>query len=142
MALEELFGIWKLVSLKFVVTDTGESGDMYGVDPLGYLFITPDKRMMTVITSRDRSPSQSESGDAALFRSMMAYTGRFRTEGEDQFITEVEVSWHPAWVGTEQARTFSIDGDILSITTAEVLHPMFPDRKGRGVIKWQRTSAF
>lgn len=142
MALEELFGNWKLVSLQFVVTETGECSDMYGADPLGYLFITPDRRMMTVITSRDREASDSGSGDAALFRSMMAYSGRFRTEGEDQFITEVEVSWHPGWLGTEQARTFSIAGDILSIATAELLHPMFPDRKGRGVLKWQRTSTF
>jgi hypothetical protein len=142
MALGELFGTWRLVSLQFVVTDTGECRDMYGADPLGYLFITPDKRMMTVVTSRDRAPSHTESGDAALFGSKMAYSGPFRTEGDDQFITAVEVSWHPGWVGTEQARTFSIDGDILSITTAEVLHPMFPDRKGRGVLKWQRTSAF
>jgi len=73
---------------------------------------------------------------------MMAYSGPFRVEGEDQFITDVEVSWHPGWVGTEQARTFSIDGDILSIITAETLHPMFPGQKGRGVLKWKRTSTF
>jgi hypothetical protein len=115
---------------------------MYGADPLGYIFITPDKRMITVITSRDRKPSSNDSGDTDLFKSMMAYSGPFRVEGEDQFITDVEVSWHPGWVGTEQARTFSIDGDILSIITAETLHPMFPGQKGRGVLKWKRTSTF
>jgi len=141
MGLEDLVGIWKLMSLQFVVSDTGERTDMYGADPLGYLFITPAKRMITVITSQGREPSDSESGDAALFKSMMAYSGPFRIEGEDQFITEVEVSWHPGWVGTEQARFFFVVGDILSITTAETLHPMFPNRKGRGVLKWQRTSA-
>ena len=142
MGRDNLFGIWSLISLQFVMTETGECRDMYGADPLGYLFITPDKRMMTVITSKGRVPSDNESGDAALFKSMMAYSGSFRFEGEDQFITKVEVSWHPGWVGTEQARTFSIAGDILSITAAEALHPMFPGRKGRGVLKWQRTSAF
>ena len=142
MGLKDLFGAWKLISLQFVVTDSGEGKDMYGADPLGYIFITPDNRMMTVVTSKDRASSDSESGDAALFRSMMAYSGPFRIEGEDQFITRVEVSWHPGWVGTEQARTFSVDGDILSITTAEVLHPMFPGRKGRGILKWQRASTY
>jgi hypothetical protein len=142
MRLEDLFGTWKLISLKFVVTDTGECRDMYGADPLGYIFITPDKRMITIVTSKGRLSSDSEASDAALFKSMMAYTGSFRLEGEDQFITEVEVAWHPGWVGTKQARTFSIAGDILSITTAEVLHPMFPGRKGRGVIEWQRISTF
>ena len=142
MGLEDLFGVWKLISLQFVVTDSGECRDMYGADPLGYIFITPDKRMITLVTSSGRVPSDSESGDAALFKSMMAYSGPFRIEGEDTFVTEVEVAWHPSWVGTEQARTFSVVGDILSITTAETLHPMFPGRKGRGVLKWQRTSTF
>jgi Lipocalin-like domain len=73
---------------------------------------------------------------------MMSYCGPFRIEGGDQFITDVEVSWHPGWLGTEQARTFSVADDALSITTAETLHPMFPGRKGRGVLKWQRASAF
>jgi hypothetical protein len=138
----KIVGTWKLISLQFVITDTGESQDMYEADPLGYLVITPDKRMMTIVTSKDRVASDGASGDAALFKTMMAYSGPFRLEGEDQFITEVEVSWHPGWLGTEQARTFSVDGDVLSITTAETQHPMFPGRKGRGVLKWQRTSAF
>ncbi|MEX0409081.1 lipocalin-like domain-containing protein [Aquibium sp. LZ166] len=142
MGHENLLGVWKLLSLQFAVTDTSECRDMYGPDPLGYIFITPDNRMITVITSRGRKPSDSESGDADLFKSMMAYSGRFRIDGADQFVTEVEVSWHPGWVGTEQARTFSIVDDILSITTAETLHPMFPGQKGRGILKWQRTSAF
>lgn len=142
MGQEELFGVWALISLQFVMSEGGESKDMYGVEPLGYIFITPDKRMITVITSRDRNPSSNDSGDADLFKSMMAYSGPFRVEGEDQFITDVEVSWHPGWVGSEQARTFSIDGDILSIITAETLHPMFPGQKGRGVLKWKRTSTF
>ena len=141
MGLQDLIGTWKLISLQFVASDTGECRDMYGADPLGYIFITPDKRMMTVITSNGRTASDSEADDAALFKSMMAYSGPFRIEGEDQFVTEVEVSWHPGWVGTEQARTFSIDDDILSITTAETLHPMFPGRKGRGIVRWQRASA-
>jgi hypothetical protein len=142
MGTADLYGAWKLISLHFVVTDSGERADMYGADPLGSIVITPDNRMMTVITRNGRTASDSESGAAALFRSMMAYSGPFRIEGEDQFITRVEVAWHPDWVGTEQARTFSVVDDVLSITTAETLHPMFPGRKGRGILKWQRLSAF
>jgi hypothetical protein len=136
----DLFGIWELVSLQFVQSGTGECRDMYGPDPLGVIFITTDHRMITLVTSRDRVASEGETGDSALYKSMMAYSGPFRIEGDDQFITKVEVSWHPSWVGTEQARAFSVDGDTLSITTAEVMHPMFPGRKGRGVLKWKRKS--
>ena len=137
---ENLFGNWKLISLRFVVTATDESRDMYGADPHGYLFITKDQRMMAVITANDRRSADGEPAEAALYRSMMAYSGPFRIEGDDKFITRVEVAWHPGWVGTDQARTFSVDGDILSITTTEILHPMFPGRPGRGVLKWQRAN--
>ena len=140
MAGSTLYGNWKLISLQFVATDTGEARDMYGADPLGYLFLTPDQRMMTVITSKSRVSADGELTEASLFRSMMAYSGPFRIEGGNQFITRVEVSWHPAWVGTDQARTFAVDGDILSITTAETTHPMFPGRPGRGILKWQRAA--
>ena len=142
MAPKELYGTWKLLSLQFVLSDTGECRDMYGTDPLGSIVITPDDRMMAIITSRDRVSGQGDSADGALFRTMMSYCGPIRVEGGDQFITTVEVAWHPGWVGTEQARFFSIADDILSITSAEILHPMFPDRKGRGVLRWERMSAF
>ena len=103
-------------------------------------------RPLWVIFSLGRAEltADSEAAEAALFKSMMAYSGPFRIAGDDQFISEVEVSWHPGWIGTEQARTFTVDGDVLSITTAEVLHPMFPGRRGRGVLKWRRaaTQAF
>jgi hypothetical protein len=144
MGVKDLFGAWKLISIQFVIAETGESMHMYGADPLGYIVFTPDERMMTIITSNVRTALDGEAGDAgdaALFRSMMAYCGPFRIEG-NQFITKVDVSWHPQWLGTEQARNFAVADDILSITTAETSHPMFPGRKGHGVLKWQRASAF
>ena len=139
--MRHLYGTWKLQSLEFVMSDTGERRDMYGADPLGAIVITPDNRMMAIITSQARVSGGSDSAVAALFKTMMAYSGPIRVEG-DQFITTVEIAWHPGWVGTEQARFFSIADDILSITSAEILHPMFPNRKGRGVLQWQRVSAF
>ena len=142
MALEDLFGTWKLISHQFAMTDTDERRDMFGADPRGTLVITSDQRMMALITSNDRQPSDSQVGDAALFKSMLAYSGPVRIEGDDQFITTVEVSWQPGWVGSEQARTFSLNGDILSIMTPEMLHPMFPGWPARGVLKFQRISTF
>lgn len=65
---------------------------------------------------------------------MMAYSGKYRVEGEDKFITSVDLLWHPAWNGTEQTRFFKLDNDMLSITTAEQTHPLFANRVGRGVL--------
>ena len=135
----DLYGVWKLVSLRSVMTGGSEPKDIYGVDPVGKIIFTTDNLMMTVITAKDRARSQSDAGDAALFRSMMAYSGPFRVEGGDQFITTVEVAWNPDWVGTEQVRTFSIEGDILSIITAETADPIEPEKTGHGVVTWQKT---
>jgi hypothetical protein len=138
MAQHKLIGTWRLVSVQYEFADTRERTDMYGAKPLGYLIITQDQRMMTIITSDGRKPPMGDTDEAALFKSMMAYSGKYRLEGEDQFITKAEVAWHPAWVGTEQARFFKVSGDKLSILTAQVAHPMFPGRMGRGIVTWHR----
>lgn len=93
---------------------------------------------MTVIPAKDRSSSKSGAGDAALFRNMMACSGPLRVEGGDQFVTAVDVAWNPDWVGTEQVRTFSIEGDTLSSITAETVDPIFPSKTGHGVVNWQK----
>jgi hypothetical protein len=138
MAQNKLAGVWKMVSLQFEFADTRECVDTYGAKPHGYLIITPDQRMMTIITSDGRVRPSDEADEAALFRNMMAYSGEFRLEGDDQFITNVDIAWHPAWIGTEQARFFTLDGVTLSVVTAEITHPRYPGRTGRGVVKWLR----
>lgn len=142
MALNGLFGTWKLMSHQFVTTDGQDRREMFGPDPEGYLVITPDSRMMTLITAKDRQAALDEAGNAALFKSLLAYCGPIRIEGEDQFIVNVDAAWQPGWVGGQQARTFVLDGDNLSIMTPETLHPMFPGRTARGVLTWQRISRF
>ena len=111
---------------------------MYGANPFGYLIHTADGRMMAIITASNRQPPRDTADGAALFNNMMAYTRKYRIEGDDQFITSVDLAWHPGWIGTEQPRFFTVDGDMLSITTAQTTHPMFPGRNGRGVLKWRR----
>ncbi|MFN4141251.1 lipocalin-like domain-containing protein [Aestuariivirga sp.] len=138
MASADLIGSWKLVSLQFEYSDGGERTDMYGENPQGYLLIAEGGRMMTIIAARNRGEVDGEADEARLFRSMMAYSGSYRTEEPDLFITKPDVAWHPVWLGKEHARHFRINGDALSIVTAETTHPMFRDRKGRGVLTWRR----
>ena len=133
-----LVGIWKLQSIQFEFADTSESVDLYGANPSGCLIQTVDGRMMTIITRSDRMPPKEDADGAALFNTMMAYTGTYRIDSDDKFVTDVDLAWHPAWNGTQQARFFKVDGDILSITTAQQGHPMFPGRTGRGILKWKR----
>lgn len=134
-----LAGIWKLQSIQFEFADTGERVDVYGANPSGYLIQTIEGRMMAIITRSDRMPPKEDSDGAALFKSMMAYTGTYRVDSDDKFVTDVDLAWHPGWNGTQQVRFFKVDEDTLSITTAQQGHPMFPSRTGRGVLMWKRT---
>ena len=83
-----------------------------GKAPAGYLSFQPDGRMAVVITGDSRKAAATEQERAALYASMVAYTGTFRTE-PDKWITKIDASWNPAWVGTEQPRSFKISGDTL-----------------------------
>jgi hypothetical protein len=74
----------------------------------------------------------------SLFNRMMAYTGRYRIEGDDAFVVEVDVSWHPSWLGTEQTRYFKIERNMLWIISAPQQHPKHPGRTIRGIITWRR----
>jgi hypothetical protein len=133
-----LVGVWKLQSIQLEFADTGESVDLYGPNPSGYLIQTGEGRMMAIITRSDRAPPKEDADGAALFKTMMAYTGAYQVEGDGKFVTDVDLAWHPGWNGTRQERFFRVDGDTLSITTGQQTHPMFPGRTGRGVIKWKR----
>lgn len=134
----KVVGAWQLLSIQFELADTGECVDMYGPNPSGFLILTDGGRMIGIVTSADRVPPKDAADRTALFDSMMAYSGKYRVEGEDKFITVVDIAWHPAWNG-EQVRFFKLDGDILSITTARQTHPLFPGRMGRGVLRWRRS---
>ena len=41
---------------------------------------------------------------------------------------EFEVTWNPEWVGTEQARSFKIDGDQLQVLTPWRVMPNWVDK--------------
>ena len=135
-----LVGTWQLVSSKFELTDTGESVDIYGPEPLGYLILTAEGRLIVVETVRDRPLPQNDADNALLFKSMLAYSGRCRVLDDNRFITNVDVAWHPAWMNTEQTRAFEIDDDLLSVTTVGMVHPNFPGRTGQAVVRWRRMS--
>ena len=135
-----LVGTWQLVSVKFELNDTGESIDMYGPEPLGYLILTDEGRFMVIETVRDRKLPQNDADNAALFKSMMAYSGHCRVLDDNRFVIDVDVAWHPAWMNTEQTRAFEINGDLLSISTIGLVHPNFPGRRGQAVVRWRRRS--
>ena len=120
-------GIWKIVSFVQEVQGTGERRPFFGKNPIGYVIFTPEGRMMDCIEAEGRKAPQTDEDRANLHKTMIAYTGIYRIEG-DKFITTVDVSWNPAWDGTDQVRFFKLEGDHLEIVSAWEPSAIIPGR--------------
>lgn len=133
-----LAGAWRLVAFELEVAGRAERVLPMGPRPRGRLVLTQDGLMIGLITAGERTPGRSDAELAALYRSMLAYTGRYRVEG-DRFVTLVDASWNETWVGGEQERTFALAGDRLDIVSPWAPHPLRPDAPpARGVLRWER----
>ena len=128
-----LVGTWKLVGFQFEF-ENQERRDAYD-KACGFLIITPNGRMAAILADNGR---QLDDPAGSLFDRMMAYSGRYRIQGDDVFVVDVDVAWHPSWLGTEQTRLFKIEDDKLAIISAPLTHPKFPGQTVRGVITWRR----
>ena len=61
--------------------------------------------MIGILTGEQRKKPETDEDRVAAFRSMAAYSGIYRVEG-DRWVTKVDVSWNESWTGTEQMRFF------------------------------------
>jgi hypothetical protein len=110
-----------------------------GKNPMGYNIYTPEGRMMTLITAAGLKAATTDQERANLWRSMVAWSGTYRVEG-DKLITRIEVSSMPTWVGAERVLLLRFDGDRLQTVPAEWMDaPLNPERgKMRTVITLER----
>ena len=134
-----LIGIWKMVSFDIEDKESGERKPFYGdKSPNGYMILADEGRMMVLVRSGDREPGQTDEKQAALFRTMLSYTGVYRFE-DDKFVTSVDVSWNESWTGTDQVRFYKLDGDRLDIVTAWMPNPIDPEgRVAHAILSWER----
>jgi len=133
---ENFIGTWKLVSWQ-VIGDNERPQDVFGTHPKGYLIFTPGGRIMVLTTAESRRGGMGDAERAALHKSMLAYSGKYRVEGND-LITTVDVSWNEEWNGTEQRRHFRIEGDKLFIETAPAPSIVYPGKTDFRRIVWER----
>jgi Lipocalin-like domain len=133
---QPLVGNWKLVSWQ-VISEDGAPHDVFGASPKGYLVLTPEGRSIVLTTAASRKGGMDDATRAALHRSMLAYSGRYRVEGND-FVTTVEVSWNEEWNGTEQRRHYRIEGDKLFIESAPAPSIVSPGKTDFRRIVWKR----
>lgn len=130
-------GTWKVVTYEIEFQDTGERRPVFGKSPKGYIIFTPEGRTMSYLEAESRKPPKTDEERAAAFRTIIAYTGKYRIEGE-RFITSVDGSWNVAWNGTEQERHFKLEGGQLRILTQWNPAPIYDNRVARGVLVWER----
>ncbi|PSM48199.1 hypothetical protein C7Y66_15795 [Chroococcidiopsis sp. CCALA 051] len=143
-----LLGTWKLISAIAILPDGSIEPDVYGVNPVGYITYAPEGRMMVMFARRDRADFsidiKSPLGKdiqlvpvaelARAFTTFNAYAGTYELNG-NTVIHHIEIASIPNRVGTDLVRTFSLNGDLVTLKT--------PPTLGDGVLKvfelvWER----
>jgi hypothetical protein len=138
MSPHRVVGCWKLVAQVYEDAETGERVPIFGERPRGRQIATADGRWIALATAETRKIPANEPEHVAAMRSMIAYTGRYRVEG-DQVVTKVEAAWNEGWVGSEQVRNLRFEtDDLLHIVSNPQAHPNLPDRMVRIIVTWQR----
>jgi hypothetical protein len=132
----QLAGSWKLSSWTIQIIG-GETTEPFGPNPKGRAVFTADGHVAFVIVADNRRPATNNDESAALLKSLLAYTGKFIIEG-DKFTTKVDISWNELLTGQDQVRFFRLEGDKLSIRTAEQASAVFPGKKVVGTLNWER----
>jgi hypothetical protein len=132
---DSLIGNWKLISWQVVVGEDAQN--LFGLHPRGYLILTREGRAAAITTADNRTAGSGDAEGAALHKSMLAYSGKYRVKGND-FITTVDISWNEVWNGTEQRRHYRIEGDKLFIESAPAPSIIFPGRTDFRRIVWER----
>ncbi len=135
LAQSSLAGTYKLVSFATEIDDQPRINPM-GKSPRGYLILTPT-RWMHVITAENRKFGTSIEAKSALWESLSSYTGPYRLEG-NEIVVAVDASWNESWNGTQVARTWQVDGNRLSITTARAPFALDPSKMAVTRVVWEK----
>jgi Lipocalin-like domain len=132
-----IVGTWKLVSVVYEDVASGERSLPLGEHPVGYQLATAAGRWIAIVNGEGRTPPANDAERSKTLLSMIAYTGRWRVDG-DKVVTRVEAAWQPAWVGTDQIRQFTFEGDRLVLASPPQPHPNLLGKVVRLFVTWER----
>ena len=138
---QQIVGVWKLVSVMYEDQETKALTPIMGERPRGYQIATPDGRWLALATPSDRTAPSTDAERAQAFRTMIAYSGRYRVKGST-ITTKVEVAWNESWVGGEQVRHIRFEADKLFIESPPMPHPNMYGKTVRVIVVWQRDGSF
>jgi hypothetical protein len=139
---QAILGTWKLVSYVRQEPSSGAKSDVMGAHPSGYLNYGRDGRMIVLIVGSDRNkpvgavatPDEAE----ALIRSMLAYAGTYSIDSQAKTVTHhIDISWDQSRTGTDQVRSYKLEGDRVTLTTEPSTDPATGKKTVRTLI-WER----
>ncbi len=116
---ERLVGTWALVATEWKRAD-GRHANPFGEGAVGVLIYDAAGSMSAQIMRGARPDAAGDRAgiEAAMASAVPGYVGYFGTytrDGEGVLHHQVVGSAFPAWVGTEHARRYRIDGDRLTL---------------------------
>ena len=126
---DPIIGTWRLQTWRAVAAEDERIVDEpFGPDPVGFITFTPEGTMHGQMMAEARPPFSVPRTTAvefgagepeevvAAFNTYLGYSGRFAVDdSEGRLVTRVECASIPDWVGTNQERTFVIEGEKLTI---------------------------
>ncbi len=137
-----VIGMWKLISIQ-TQADDGTLTYPFGKDVDGLLII--DARGYFSVQLMDMKRPSFKSADArggtpkevkTAFENYIGYYGTFDLdETKGAIIFHVKGAWLPNWIGSDQIRYCTLNGNRLTITTAPVL---FDGKNAVGKLIWER----
>jgi hypothetical protein len=138
-----IVGTWRLVSDDDEIVETKVITHGFGGtgNAMGLLTYTSDGRMNVMIADPARKkPAQTFATDAeaaGLYRTMNAYAGTYRVEG-DQIKIHVEMALQQTLVGADLTRSFKLDGDRLTTITPPFVSAVRNNQTLITTIVWER----
>ena len=132
-AQQSIVGTYKVKSFTVVIDGVGKEtlGKAHG-----YVIFTPS-RFASIITSDKREFGTTIEARAALWDTVLAYAGPYKTDGE-KFSVNVDTSWNESWNGTQQVRTWKLEGNTLTLTTMPAPYSRDPSKIAFAVVVTER----
>jgi len=140
-AAKDMIGMWSLVSV--TLDRNGSKSEPFGPNPQGILVFDRNGHFSLVVTradlprlaSNNRMTGTAEE-NKAIVRGSTAYFGTYSvSEADRMFVVHVEGATFPNWVGTDQKRIFTVNGDQLRYTNSSR-----SGGEGTALVIWKRVN--
>ena len=131
---QSLVGTYKLVSLAVEIDGTPSEGT--GKAPHGYFVLTPTRAIM-FYTADNRKFGTSVDEKAALFDTLLAWSGVYRVEG-DKLILTYDASWVENVNGKTAVLNWQLSGNRLTLTSEPRPWPRDPSKTMTNRRVWEK----